>query len=571
VVRGGYACGGRGRTIPACMESGCTPLGVTEGSARVWRLEWLTAARCRWILAGLILFGVLSHIHYLTNDCPLDLSGDEAQYWDWSRRLDLSYYSKGPLVAYIIRASCAVFGDTMPAVRLPAVLLAVGTTLVTYGLARKLFGSDRVALGTVLLNHLVPMFVAGSMLMTIDPPFFFCWALATWFAAKAVLDGRGWAWVAMGIAIGVGFLAKYAMFLWLPGLMVFLLVDRESRRKLASAGPWVSVGIALLFTIPVMVWNAQHGWVSMRHVAKQTGTSADSEFSLENPLEFVGSQIGAVGPMLAVILVGAVVYAVGRWGKDDPRRRQMRFLVCMGLTYFVIVGADSFRTKIQVNWPAPAYFSLMILAAYFLGTRMKDAATWKRWRGWLWGTVGFGVMCMPIAHDTEMVYPLVARVSRALKKEPTAKWDPSYKLRGWAELGGHVSGQLRLLRGDAIVLCEEYQTAAEMGFYVEGQPRTYYAGSWFFPPATPEAKDRQKRRSQYDVWEDRQLDRKDLTGREAIYIGHSPPAELVAAFQTMEPLPECRIERRGIRLRTFEMWLGRGFKGMRRPPEQGNY
>jgi len=81
--------------------------------------------------------GFVSHLLYLTHNCPIDLSGDEAQYWDWSRNLDLSYYSKGPLIAYIIRASCGLFGDNMPAIRLPALLLGIGTSLVTYALTRR--------------------------------------------------------------------------------------------------------------------------------------------------------------------------------------------------------------------------------------------------------------------------------------------------------------------------------------------------------------------------------------------------------------------------------------------------
>ena len=80
-----------------------------------WRLGWLTPARCRIILAIVLLFDVVGHVRYLNHNCPIDLSGDEAQYWDWSRKLDWSYYSKGPLVAYIIRASSAIFGDTMRA------------------------------------------------------------------------------------------------------------------------------------------------------------------------------------------------------------------------------------------------------------------------------------------------------------------------------------------------------------------------------------------------------------------------------------------------------------------------
>ena len=85
-------------------------------------------ATCRWLAAILIVaFGGL-HWAYLTLDCPLDLAPDEAHYWDWSRQLDWSYYSKGPLVAWLIHASCWLAGDwatahcgnAMPAVRLPA-------------------------------------------------------------------------------------------------------------------------------------------------------------------------------------------------------------------------------------------------------------------------------------------------------------------------------------------------------------------------------------------------------------------------------------------------------------------
>src|SRR3954470_6712462 len=195
------------------------------------RWPWLTPAVCRAIFAALLIFGIVGHIRYLTNNCPLGLSGDEAQYWDWSRQLGLSYYSKGPAVAYIIRAGCALWGaDSMPAVRMPAMVLAIGTSILTYWLIVKLFRSDRLALGTALLSHCVPVFIAGSILMTIDPPFYFCWAVATCLAVKAIFDGSKWAWPMIGVAIGVGFLAKYAMFLWLICFGVFLWIDKPSRQ-----------------------------------------------------------------------------------------------------------------------------------------------------------------------------------------------------------------------------------------------------------------------------------------------------------------------------------------------------
>src|SRR5688500_18378994 len=96
-------------------------LHVTPAPTGVWRLGWLTPWRCRAIFSVLLAYGFPSHLSFVRDpSCPIDFSGDEAHYWDWSRQLDLSYYSKCPLVAYLIRASCSIFGDTMWAVRLPA-------------------------------------------------------------------------------------------------------------------------------------------------------------------------------------------------------------------------------------------------------------------------------------------------------------------------------------------------------------------------------------------------------------------------------------------------------------------
>src|SRR3954467_6035646 len=113
-----------------------------EGHAWPW-VRWFTTGRCRAILIALVVFGFWSHLRYLRNDCPIDLSGDEAQYWDWSRKLDISYYSKGPLVAYLIRASTELCGsNAMWAVRLPAIVLAGLSSLLTYWLTLRLFRSD---------------------------------------------------------------------------------------------------------------------------------------------------------------------------------------------------------------------------------------------------------------------------------------------------------------------------------------------------------------------------------------------------------------------------------------------
>jgi 4-amino-4-deoxy-L-arabinose transferase-like glycosyltransferase len=545
------------------VESAPT-LSAPPDQQRAWRLAWLTPLRCRIILAALLLLGFLGHLRYLTHDCPIDLSGDEAHYWDWSRRLDISYYSKGPMVAWLIRASCALFGDNMPAVRLPALILAVGSTILTYWLTLRLFKSDRLALGAVLLNHLVPMFVAGSVLMTIDPPFFFCWGLATCFAVKAIFDNKKWAWIAMGIAIGLGFWAKFTMLYWLVGLLIFLSFDRQSRRLLRSPWPWLATLIALLFAIPTLIWIHRHNYVTFRHIVKDSGEGGKAGFNPMNFAEFIGGQIGAVGPTMAAILIGAILFALRRRRENSPQSRAMNYLLAASLPLIAVIALLSFVTKAQVNWPANSYFALLILAAYFLFTRMANHAAWRRWRGIFWITVVFGILCTPIAHNTQLLYQPVNKVGQMLgrKKISPRQWDPTFRLRGWREFGIVISDYLTTLRPGAIVMCEDYQTTAEAAFYVTGQPKTYYVGSWLQQPA---------RLTQYDLWPDRRLDNPDLLGRDAIYYGHDgvagsglPPDDLVAAFDSVERLADLKIFREGLEIRDFRLWRCKGFKGMHR-------
>jgi 4-amino-4-deoxy-L-arabinose transferase-like glycosyltransferase len=561
----------------------------------VWRVGWLTPARCRVILAVVLTYGFVSHLWYLRHDCPIDLSGDEAQYWEWSRNLDWSYYSKGPLVAYIIRASCAVFGDVMWAVRLPALALGVGTSILTYLFTRKLFGSDRLALGVVLLFHIVPMFIAGSVLMTIDPPFFFCWALATCLLAHAVFDGRKWLWPLIGMVVGVGFLAKYAMFLWLfAGAIPFLAFDVAGRRHLRSWKFWSGVIVALGFTAPVLIWNAKHGWVSARHVSTQTGTGGEGRFDPLNGLAFLAGQAGVIGP-LVVFMVGGVAYAIRHrrveenaalasqkrsrgifWMSPFSEARRLSFLLWIGLPFFVLVTAVAIVAKVQINWPAPAYFTGMILTGYFISTRLRARATWKPWRPWFWTAVVFGVVMMPVIHDFEVVYPWIARYNQWRVEAAKAKGvtdpaelakvglrsmrdvDPMAKLKGWEELGRHVGEQLKLLRPGAIVMGEDYQYAAQMGFYIPGQPRAFCAGSFFVT--------RPKRSSQFDMWKDRSLDPAEnpsVLGKDAVYVGWPRP-DLWRAFDAVEELPPLQIERGGLFVRQFRVYRCYNFHGMKR-------
>src|SRR3954469_1013791 len=69
-----------------------------------------------------------------------DLSFDEAHYWMWSDRLAPAYFSKGPGVAFAIRARTALFGANEFGVRFFSPLLAAGTSLLLYYFGKRLAG-----------------------------------------------------------------------------------------------------------------------------------------------------------------------------------------------------------------------------------------------------------------------------------------------------------------------------------------------------------------------------------------------------------------------------------------------
>ncbi len=540
------------------------------------RLARLTPRRCRLVLLALLAFDLVTSWRFLTHGCPIDLSGDEAQYWTWSRHLALGYYSKPPMVAFLIRASCSVLGNTMPAVRLPALFLAVGTSLCTYWLTLKLFASDRLALGAVLLAAVVPMFAAGGVLMTIDPPLYFFWALATCFLAKAILDDARWPWLAAGVAAALGTLTKWAMPLWLPLALLFLLTDRPSRRWLRTPWPWATCGLAVLGFLPPLVWNAAHGWVTFQHVLAQTGAAnglAEGVAGLPwyrrgNPLAFVGAQFGAVNPAVAIVMVAAVGHALRH---DDVHRRCRRLLLVLGGGFWLLTLLDSLVAKVQPNWPAPAYFTLLILTAAFVGSRLATPSLWKPWRGVAYGGVAFGLLAGTLLRDTTLLYPAVARVDRQFPnvRVRPANFDPSYKFRGIADpLATTVAAELARLRPGAFVLTEAYEDSAQLEFYLPGQPATYFAGS-YWTEVERDGKPIRRRWTQFDVWPDRDLSQPALRGHDAVYVGLATYPPLLQSFETVTPLPDVTAAIDALPVRTWKAWRCTAFKGMTRPAGSG--
>src|SRR5882757_11234201 len=234
------------------------------------------------------------------------LTFDEAYYWMWSKHLAGGYYDHPPMVAFVIRAGTAIAGDTEFGVRLVSILLALPMSLAVYQTAGILFGGRRVAATATILLNITLMAAVGTLIVTPDAPLLVASSFVMFFLAKVLETGRGVWWLAVGIAVGAALLSKYTALFFGPAILIWLVAVPKLRRWLLS--PWLYLGglVALLMFAPVILWNADHHWVSF---IKQMGRARIEDFRPVYLAELIPTQFAFATPL--VFILGAMgLYAL---------------------------------------------------------------------------------------------------------------------------------------------------------------------------------------------------------------------------------------------------------------------
>ena len=250
-----------------------------------------------------LLFAVtLFRFWYCTT---LGLLGDEAYYWVCSRHLDLSYFDKGPGAAATIALGTKLFGDTVFGIRFFAILLSFATGLSIFALARMLF-SERVAWFSVLLTLTIPLFAVGSVLMTIDPLSVFFWTLAAIAFWKAKDTPKLGLWIAAGALVGIGGLAKYTNLAELLCFALFCLCCAEYRSQFRRPQFYAMLAASLVCSLPVLIWNARHDWITVEHLLHRGALDGSWHFSPVELSLFLSEQAGVISPLIFLGIVGSL-------------------------------------------------------------------------------------------------------------------------------------------------------------------------------------------------------------------------------------------------------------------------
>jgi hypothetical protein len=517
----------------------------------------------RWRLAALFLIAAApsAHLLFLACRCPLDLAPDEAHYWDWSRHLDWSYYSKGPLVAWLIRLSVAFFGDwsraltgtDMVAVRLPAVVSGALLLVGLYRLTMLVYQDERLAFGVVAFGLTLPIVSAGSTLMTIDAPYTCCWGWALVFGYYAVFQGAAWAWPAAGLAVGLGILSKYTMVLWLPSIALFLAMSPPHRYQLRRRGFWIMIALAGACTLPIIYWNWRHDWVSLRHVGGQAGLD-DARLRWHGPLEYLGAQCA----LFLIFWFLAWVRAMIAYRPSLQADAGTQYLWWMAAPTFLFFLVFSLKTPEEPNWPVAAYLSGMVLTAAWLRQILTGPNSFDR-RINKFGLVAaslVGIMITLTMHHSEWVRPVLGWLSGPAAPDrplPLRRFDPTCRLRGWHFLAQEID-RLReeLVRAgeEPLLAADGWNMPGEIGFYCKGHPAVYCFGAVMGD-----------RHSQHELWHPNPVSEPyQFAGRTFITVGESW-AKLAWAFDRIERPQEVLYQEDGHPIASWKITVCRGFRG----------
>ena len=379
-----------------------------------------------------------------------DLFFDEAQYWSWSLEPAFGYYSKPPLIAWVIRLSTDACGLSEFCIRLPSPLIHAATAFAVFAAATRLYDA-RTGFWAALAFATLPGVSFSAGIISTDVPLLLAWALALW-AYVALGDGRSWLPVlGLGLAIGLGLNAKYAMAYFLLCIAVDMIATPERRRLLRDPRLWAALALAAALIAPNLIWNAANRFATFSH----TADNAKWAGSLVHPLkalEFLATQFGVFGPVLFAALG---VITLRAWRNGLPASD--RLLLAFALPVIAVVTAQAFLSRAHANWAAVSYVAAVVLVT----------ATMIRELSWRWLTAS-------LALHSGLLVGLIAATSTAGMLWMPAAADPFARTLGWREAAAATREILDSARREgqpfAAVITDERALSAELLYYMRDEP-----------------------------------------------------------------------------------------------------
>jgi hypothetical protein len=410
----------------------------------------------------------------------LPLGNGEAYYYTWSRFLDWSYYDHPPLVAWMVRLT-TVFGVSSATVRLGPILAAGIFGLLFYRLAERLV-RPRAAFFALVLVTALPNFLASSFILNPEAPL-----APLWVAFLLALEGmrdkdEPYRPLVAGTLLGFAFLAKYTALLLVPAILLYVVASAPMRRWLRRPSFYAGGALALLITLPVIAWNADRGWPSVRlHLMERATAAAPAvgENTINHLVEISSStgtgwvqgaarvlvgQLMAYSPLLFPLLVLALVQSLRRVRKDDRDLFLTAFSwpVLLPLLFAMTVLKDA-----EQHWTMVAFIPAAIGAGRFADETWSRSKTLRV----------FAVGGVALSGALFLLANVHARTTAILRLIPSEHYDAHAdminELIGWDQVRASVEQAASSPHGEVVLASNHYSLCGRLFFEMGDTPTVY--------------------------------------------------------------------------------------------------
>ena len=372
----------------------------------------------------------------------IDLYVDEAYYWGWSKELDFGYYSKPPMIAWVIALFGKICGDSQLCIKLPSLVLYPITSIFVYLIAKELF-DKRVAFYSGIVFITLPAVSMSSLIISTDVVLLLFWSMSLYFFIKAINSDKNIYWALAAISAGAGLLSKYTMILFLISIFCYLILDERYRRHLKNPKLYLSIITAASIYFPNLLWNAMHHYITFVHTKNLSGIEKSSFLHFNKMVEFLASQFLVFGP----IFFGVFLYLL-----KDITKPKYRLLFCFSLPFLAIITLQALLSKALANWAAPTYIAATILVTAYLIQRKKLLFA---------GIIINILMALALYHYHD--------IAKAMHIELTSKTDPYKRVLGYKELAKKLQPIIAKYP-DTKLLFDDRTIMAEMIYYLKPHP-----------------------------------------------------------------------------------------------------
>lgn len=284
--------------------------------------------------------------------------GDSFYYWNWGQHLGLSYLDGPPMIAYMMRLSSTIFGNTFFAINFVAVACAIATCYFIYNIGKLLLNKE-VGLLAALLWLISPT-VAQNIFarVTYDSAESLFWIATIYFAACYSQTKKTLDIYRIGIFVGLALLSKYSGVILALGLLIYFVMTKNLRDIFKNKHLYFAAILTLVIFSPVIIWNSENHWITVIFQLRQHSTAG----SIKNVMTYTWRLFYC----LNLLLVLPIIFAFKNKSSLFKESKIARLLIILSFVFIGFWFVMSYSANVKLNYFLPGALTLSLLTSYYL-------------------------------------------------------------------------------------------------------------------------------------------------------------------------------------------------------------